>query len=477
MKKRKKIIEPEVYEVSPNMKLKKQNAVIENALIEARYSLTVEEQRLVLTTIAMLDNMETNSSGFPMLRIPKKLIIEATGLHEKDYKVIKNSLQRLMSRVITIETEKGFELYQWFAKAKYNKGDEYIEVQFHPDLKPYLLELKKRFTKIPLKQILQLRSKYAIRLYELLRRYTDTGFRTDYLLELREKLGVEKKEYTRFFDFERFVLKPAIKEINEKTDLEVSYKKKKTGRKITHIEFTIKQKDVLGKGDENLELGINQAMEISSQNSEVEEEKAIMANKNEKKFISVWEEIREVRKKYKSIIEEIKEKTVRLNENQILFLLVNAIEQDYPEELIKEIIITADKNKALSNPMGFLINTFHIDMANAKFKELTFTAKKIDEDMFKKKLEDMLVNGKSALEYIKAYWNDRVKGKVNKNTAVLLKEPLRKSVYDDFENKIYIPASDNIYKGWLEINFLEDIREYLKNKFGIDDVEVISFES
>ena len=243
MEEKDEIIEPEIYEVSPDMKLQKRNAVMENALIEARYSLTVEEQRLVLTTIAMLDNVETAPSGFPTLKIPKKLIIEATGLHEKDYKVIRNSLEKLMSRVITIETDKGFELYQWFAKAKYNKGDEYIEVQFHPDLKPYLLELKKRFTKIPLKNVLQLRSKYAIRLYELLKRYEDTGFRTDYLPELRKKLGVEDNEYPRFFDFERYVLKPAVKEINKKTDLEVSYTKKKTGRRITHIEFKFKSKN------------------------------------------------------------------------------------------------------------------------------------------------------------------------------------------------------------------------------------------
>ena len=242
MKSGKEIIKPEVFEVSSNMKLQKHNAVMENALIEARYSLTVEEQRLVLTTIAMLDNVETAPSGFPMLKIPKKLIIEATGMHEKNYHQIKTALKRLMQRVITIETEKGFELYQWFAKAKYNKGDEYIEVQFHPDLKPYLLELKRRFTKVPLKQVLQLRSKYAIRLYELLKRYEDTGFRTDPLPELREKLGVEKNEYPVFKDFEKRVLKPAVKEINEKTDLEVSYTKIRTGRRISHIEFNFSSK-------------------------------------------------------------------------------------------------------------------------------------------------------------------------------------------------------------------------------------------
>jgi plasmid replication initiation protein len=270
------IIEPEVYEVSEGMKLKKHNAVMENALIEARYNLTVEEQRLVLTTIAMLDNLETAKSGFPMLKIPKKLIIETTGIHEKNYHQIKTALRRLMQRIIEIETidEKGrkkFTLYQWFAKAEYQEGDSYIQVQFHPDLKPYLLELKERFTKIPLKQVLQLRSKYAIRLYELLKRYEDTGFRLDYLPELRKKLGVEESEYKAFKDFEKRVLKPAVKEINEKTDLKISYIKKKTGRKITHIEFEINSKNAK-QGD------TTQTTKTLSQNLDTQGQKQAIKN-------------------------------------------------------------------------------------------------------------------------------------------------------------------------------------------------------
>jgi len=337
-----------------------------------------------------------------------------------------------------------------------------------------LLKLKEKFTKIPLKYLFTFRSTYSIRLYELLKQYENTGFRIDELSELREMLGVEPNEYKRFEAFERKVLKVAVKEINKKADIEVSYKKKKTGRKITHIEFYIKQKGLNREIDASLTKISSDALEKQG----LKQEKVIENRKEENKKIAmdIWEDIRKLRKKYKPILDEIKDKTSRLNENQILFLLINAIEQKFPEQLIKEIIITADKNTALNNPMGFLVNTFQIDMATAKYKELTLTASKIDEDMFKKMLENMFVNGSSALKYIKAYWNDRIKGKVRKNTAILLKEPLRKSVYDDLENKVYIPAPDNIYKGWIETNFLEDIKEYLKNKFNIEDIEVISFE-
>jgi len=236
-----------IVEVPRYVNLDNKKIVMGNPLIEARYSLTTEEQKLVLLTIALVDKAETAENGFPLLRIPKRLVVETLDYNEH-YSLIKENLVRLMSRIIKIEDvdEKGrrrFRLYQWFAKAEYREGDENIEVQFHPDLKPFLLGLKKNFTDFALMIILGLNSKYSIRLYQLLHQYKSTGYRVDYLEDLREKLGVEKNEYKRFEAFERRVLSPAVLEINEKTDLQVWYEKGKTGRKITHIIFHIDLKE------------------------------------------------------------------------------------------------------------------------------------------------------------------------------------------------------------------------------------------
>ena len=512
----------EIYEIPNDMDLEKQNAVMENALIEARYSLTLEEQRLVLATIAMLDNVEIAPSGFPMLRIPKKLIIEVTRVHKKNYSQIKTALRRLMQRVIEIETiesdgRRRFRLYQWFAKADYIEGGSFIEVQFHPDLKPYLLELKKKFTKIPLLHILSLRSKYAIRLYELLKRYEDTGFRTDYLPDLKVKLGIKKNEYAIFRDFERRVLKVAVKEINEKTDLEVSYKKKKTGRKITHIEFVIKLKPDKKefKEEEKIIEKIKRLSEITddkyytpktqktspktldnqgfykdtqkelegitkresfAKETDTNESKMVNSkmSKSKKTFKEVWNTIGSYRKQYKTFLSDIVPELKRLNENQILFLLINTDESLIPLKHLKEIILNADKNKALNNPMGFLIRQLDIDIDNAKFKELTLTASKIDEEIFKEKLNELLISGQSAIKYIKEFWNTRVKGKVKKTDAILLRDPLRKAVYDDLENKIYIPLpNDEIYKHWFEFNWMDELRKFMLENFDIEDIELI----
>ncbi|WP_457625961.1 replication initiation protein, partial [Persephonella sp.] len=138
----------EKVQISDKTKLEKKKASMENSLIEAKYHLTLEEQRLILATLALLDSIEIAPNGFPLLKIPVKLIVEKLGLG-KNYHIVKISLERLMSKPIKIETidedgRRQIEIYNWFAKGRYKEGKGFIEVQFHPDLKPYLLELKER---------------------------------------------------------------------------------------------------------------------------------------------------------------------------------------------------------------------------------------------------------------------------------------------------------------------------------------------
>ena len=56
----------------------------------------------------------------------------------------------------------------------------------------------------------------------------------------------------------------------------------------------------------------------------------------------------------------------------------------------------------------------------------------------------------------------------------LLREPLRSSVYDDFEYKIYIPVPDEIYEEWFRTNWLDKIREFMRNEFDIEDIVLIT---
>jgi len=517
--KNKEIIDPEVYEVSEDTPIKDYSAVMENSLLEARYSLTLEEQRLVLATIALLDSMEVAPSGFPMLRIPKKLIIETTGIHEKNYHQIKSALKKLMSKVITIETinEKGkrsFRLYQWFSKGEYHEGEKFIEVQFHPDLKPYLLALKQNFTDVPLQIVLRLRSKYAIRLYELLRRYKDTGFRIDTISELREKLGVEKWEYPRFEAFERRVLLPAVKEINKETDLLVSYKKIKKGRRIERIEFQIQANpDFNPKELESLEEKLKEYKQYLTPQSEKSSSQTVdtqglvkevskestKEEKQEKKFDldEFWNEVKEYRKKYWDILEEYNKwkeeitttakdkKDIRkrvLSENSVLFLLINAEENGYPPEMILKTIKKVILDNQIKNPMGFLINFFDIDVLTANLVKLTSIEETPDKEVIlaekereeeQNELEEMEKNReiferfktKIKKEFVDFYITSEIPdfhtlGKLGD----YLVDMLTNAVIDKEGKVIYVPAPSETLLDWFDVNFKDSFETFVRDK-------------
>ncbi|WP_147265424.1 replication initiation protein RepM, partial [Acinetobacter baumannii] len=92
-------------------------------------------------------------------------------------------------------------------------------------------------------QVSGLSSAYAIRLYEVLIAWRSTG-KTPVieLSDFRQKLGVLETEYKRMYDFKKYVLDLAIKQINKHTDITVKVEQHKTGRTISGFSFKFKQK-------------------------------------------------------------------------------------------------------------------------------------------------------------------------------------------------------------------------------------------
>lgn len=74
---------------------------------------------------------------------------------------------------------------------------------------------------------------------------------------------------------------------------------------------------------------------------------------------------------------------------------------------------------------------------------------------------------------VKVEFNEKYK-KALEGALSLLRESLRSSVYDDFENKIYIPVSYEIYKKWFKTNWLEKVKQFVKDELGIEDVVLIN---
>jgi len=220
----------------------KKNHIVakDNNLIEAKYRLSVQEQRLMAI---MVSDIHPNDKDFKNYRYKIKDILEWLNIEDSGYyKKLRAITRKLISRCITIFNPKDETIFQtsWLAGAKYHTRKGYIDLSFHPDLKPYLLQLKNCFTQYALQNVLELKSKYAFRIYEICKQYQAIGKRKFQIDELRDLLDLEKNELKRWSDFKRYVLDIAKREINKHTDIKIKYEFEKLGRKIEYITIHIK---------------------------------------------------------------------------------------------------------------------------------------------------------------------------------------------------------------------------------------------
>lgn len=61
-------------------------------------------------------------------------------------------------------------------------------------------------------------------------------------LFIKKMLFLDNGSYNQFYEFNRSVLKPSIKEINEISDIKISLNIKKEGRRVVYISFFVEKK-------------------------------------------------------------------------------------------------------------------------------------------------------------------------------------------------------------------------------------------
>jgi plasmid replication initiation protein len=122
--------------------------------------------------------------------------------------------------------------------------DGKICLTFAKDMLPYLSELKGQFTKYELKHIGNMTSIYGIRLYELLMQWKTTGKREIAIDWLKKQFEIDDK-YAAMKDFKKYVIDPAVNDINIHSNYQVSWTQRKTGRNVTHLTFTFAEKQPL----------------------------------------------------------------------------------------------------------------------------------------------------------------------------------------------------------------------------------------
>lgn len=221
-----------------------------NALVEASYRLSLNEIRIVLYGISLINPL---SDEFPMsYEVEIKQFCTHFGIDAHDRNFYKELREAIIERFW--EREFGY----WDAKKNkfvkrriligidYNDQHGQIKIYYNPLIKDQLQELSKNFTTYPLEHVAHMKSVYGVRIYELCIMYLNRSMKQEINFELqistlKQRLMVEDK-YQRFCDFKRFALEVAKKEINKNSNINLSYEVTKQGRTPYKINFTVSLK-------------------------------------------------------------------------------------------------------------------------------------------------------------------------------------------------------------------------------------------
>lgn len=219
-----------------------------NLLVEASYRLRLEEKRILMVAISKIDSRKN---------VPESITITAEEYSQffdidvnAAYQQLKDAAITLYDRTIKLNTRDSKDRpvddeIRWvYRRAIYHTREGKVSIKFSPDLMPYIGQLKEQFTGYKLANVKSLRSIYSIRLYELLTQYLPVGERWISVDQFRDVLDLNDK-YPRFADLKRWIIEPALEELNTKSNYDVRYSTEKSGKKIAKLWFFFNEKSQL----------------------------------------------------------------------------------------------------------------------------------------------------------------------------------------------------------------------------------------
>jgi plasmid replication initiation protein len=237
-----------------------------NALSLARYRFTTHAQKLLFRLIANLDQ----SKDHLKVQLHLTEFADSLGYDHNDvtFERFVDTAKELMGKFMVVklgplpgEKQPRQLICHWISSQETNPNNKTVTFSFDADLKPHLLRLKHNFVSYPYVYLVNLDTSYSMRLYDTLKAFQYRNRPQEFpVSELRQILGttefdsqgkIVNETLQRYFDFKRVAIKPAIKEINGKSDLLVSFREvKKPGSKSVHkIIFDLRHKEGVGTYD------------------------------------------------------------------------------------------------------------------------------------------------------------------------------------------------------------------------------------
>ena len=344
--------------------LKKNNDLVvsSNDLVNAKYDLTLWQKRVFIYAISKLNKDDKN---FKPIRMEITDIIRFFKSNDSatTYKAIAETPTTLDKRIeIPYTTKEGGRRYgyirllqKYTIPADDKKSNQYIELRFNDDLKPHLLELKDKFSKYDIANIIDMQSVYSFRMFEILKSYE---FRKSIELDvdvLKEMLEVAKK-YKNYTDFRINVIEKAQEDLTKFCDITFSFEERKgvKGKKIESLLFHIRKNTPTHREQET-------AKEFNNKYSNVELAEVISEVKTKKTPIippisTIFTNETSENSPKDKLIEELF--PIIVSQFGVSFKMFNTLIEQHTEGVIRQAILVTQKAmqaRKIDNTAGFFV--------------------------------------------------------------------------------------------------------------------------
>jgi plasmid replication initiation protein len=208
-----------------------------NKLIACNYDLSLQEQKIIITLASMVQPQDTE---FKEYEFKIKDFINLLGVEgQNKYTELPKITKELKKKVFEIREGTDILQVSWLGGVRYKTKEGILILKLDSGLKPYMLELKEMYTSYKLSNILSLKSKYSIRMFEILKSNLFKKCIEIEIEELKKMLGIKGKSYDVYQNLKNKIILQSQKELNKKTDINFEFEEIKTGRKVTSLKFYI----------------------------------------------------------------------------------------------------------------------------------------------------------------------------------------------------------------------------------------------
>lgn len=229
---------------------------VANRLVESSYWLSAPEQRLIQYAIGQCEAAQQPLSIWTHVEVVADVFAAQFphAVQGDPYLELKNTLDTLFGRFVTVydqdpdSGEARITTMRWIGTLSYFDDARTVGFTLVPAVIQYHERLKEALAHPKLEKFAGLSSIYAVRLYALLHR--QHGKHEFDLSQVRDLLEIARKEYKLTADLRKWVLDVAITQINQHSDIDISYEPKKTGRTVTHFVFTVQAKTAPGASED-----------------------------------------------------------------------------------------------------------------------------------------------------------------------------------------------------------------------------------